>query len=113
MCFLPINKRTFNSFLLWISSRVSVTGKFDTEYVLSKLKRAAESLKKHSLVALVLCRCKSFSLKVCDFDISERRTMLLRVLVSRPVHLSSQTVGQLNNDSVDRPCQCFRRHLDE
>ena len=26
-------------------------GKFDTEYVLSTLKRAAESLKKHSLVA--------------------------------------------------------------
>ena len=56
-----------------ISSHVSVTGKFDTEYVLSTLKRAAESLKKHSLVALVLCRFKSFSFKVCvpkcDFDI--------------------------------------------
>ena len=92
--FFAINKGTFNSFLLQISSHVSVTGKFDTEYVLSTLKRAAESLKKHSLVALVLCRCKSFSFKVCvpecDFDILERRTMLLRVLVSRPVHLSSQ-----------------------
>ena len=29
-----------------ISSHVSVTGKFDTEYVLSTLKRAAKSLKK-------------------------------------------------------------------